>query len=161
MEVIILNNQEDFNKIIKKFQGKWIGKMSTWFEPNSQEIVESVEGDFKIKLDEKVLLHTYRSKLQETDFEGIHMISFDMQKLVPNCSWIDTMHTSAAMMVCEGRITEGKIIVLGSYEVVDSDPWGWEMEFEILDDKPVITMYNIPPEGEKYVGVKINYQDKN
>ena len=52
----------------------------------------------------------------------------------------------------------GKISVLGSYDVADGPPWGWRtMYAQPSPDELVISHFNIPPEGNEYLGVETRY----
>jgi len=78
-------------------------------------------------------------------------------------SWIDSLHTSAAILVSESKpVPEGggaaMISAFGTYFAGEGQPrWGWRTELDDQTDGVLrVRMFNIMPDGEESIGVEID-----
>jgi hypothetical protein len=78
-------------------------------------------------------------------------------------SWIDSLHTSPAILVSESKpVPEGgaaaTISAVGTYFAGEGHPrWGWRTELDDQTDGALrVRMFNITPDGEESTGVEID-----
>jgi hypothetical protein len=75
-------------------------------------------------------------------------------------AWVDSGHNGTAIMFSESEPTQtGPVNVLGTYGGHDGgETWGWRTELEFpQDDRLLITMYNITPQGQEAKAVEFDY----
>lgn len=73
--------------------------------------------------------------------------------------WFDSWHMRNAFMSCQGGADPtGVVVVHGTYAAPPGPDWGWEILLE-PDQRDAfrLSMYNIPPEGEKELAVEAAY----
>jgi hypothetical protein len=73
--------------------------------------------------------------------------------------WFDSWHMRNDLMTCLGGIDPtGVIAVKGTYAAPPDPDWGWEILIEPdARDAFRLSMYNIPPGGEKELAVEVSY----
>lgn len=77
-------------------------------------------------------------------------------------AWVDSWHQSGSVMSLKGQRTADKQFTLnGSFSVPGGPDWGWRIELDLgqqKDSELSIKMFNVSPEGEATLGVKMHYQ---
>jgi len=71
--------------------------------------------------------------------------------------WIDSWHMADAVMDCKGEShNETEINVVGHYAAGDGPDWGWRTIIKPTPGESLrIEMYNISPEGQQDIAVKM------
>ena len=90
-------------------------------------------------------------------------IAFESGDRLFRMSWIDSLHTSGAILVSESKpIPAGgaaaAIIAFGTYFAGEGQPrWGWRTELDDATDGALrVRMFNVMPDGEESIGVDID-----
>ncbi len=140
--------------------GKWAGTAQTWFEPGVLADESPVQGVFRFVPESRTLLWEYEAILQGNPYHGLLVCSFNLFKQRYETVWVDSFHSSANLLISTGEEAGHGFSVMGSYPTGDTTPdWGWRTEIRLeLDDKLMITMYNIPPGGDEAKGIEFALQ---
>lgn len=147
---------------LSRLAGSWEGTAKTWFDPSKLEDESPITGTMKLILDDRFILHEYKSSFGDKPITGMAIIGYHLELKKFQCAWIDSFHNGSAIMFSEGGKEEQNISYLGSYAYVTPDVeqhWGWRTNIEIVnDDEVVITAFNISPEGEETKATETVYK---
>jgi len=151
------------HELFSKLQGKWSGKVKTWFEPDKLADESSIEGSFSYALGEHFVRHNYTGSMQGKPRSGEELITFNTVTHNYQVAWFDSFHMNYAILDSIGPELENGFAVTGSYDVGDEQPqWHWRTEYRLIDDNNLtITAFNIFPERDKEAkAMEIRYSRK-
>jgi hypothetical protein len=155
----------DAHARLARLAGRWKGTARTYADPENPEAAEVApwEGTIEMLLGGRFLRFTYASRAMGQPIAGELTIAYEKGDRVFRMSWIDSLHTSPAILVSESKpIAEGAaapamISGLGSYFAGEGQPrWGWRTELDDQTDGALrLRMFNIQPGAEETIGVDI------
>ncbi len=149
--------KEGMHFFLKSLDGNYKGITRVWLEPGGVSENNPCAGTLRSVLDGKFLLHEYKSSLQGKPLEGIALFGCSLGEEKLQCAWVDSFHNGTAIMFSENNSTASPYKVLGHYG--QEPKWGWSTRIEkTVDQKIVITMYNIPPGGSEELAVETVYE---
>lgn len=139
--------------------GRWTGTNLLWLppsevpyeSPSTAEVTRIVGGNF--------LQIAYTWAFDGAPQEGLLLLGHEESGLA-TAVWIDSWHMGRQFLICRGSIEPSGMVVNGSYAVEGYPEWGWQIVVGPADaagDAFALTMYNIPPEGDKMLAVSVNY----
>ena len=145
---------------LARLVGRWTGTAKTYLDPSDPAAAESApwEGTIESLLGGRFLRFAYVSVAMGHPIAGELTIAYEEGDRRFRMSWVDSMHTSACILVSESKsIDEGTISAVTTYFAGEGQPrWGWRTE---LDDRAEgtlrIRMFNIQPGEEEQIAVEI------
>ena len=150
------------HKQLMRLAGNWEGLSKVWFEPGDPVDESPSSATMKVIMDGRFVLCEYKGTFQGKPLEGVVIFGYNLMLERYEAAWIDSFHTSTAIIFSEGKRHTGEAKMLGSYAYVTPDTeqfWGWRTELDIVnDDEVVITAYNISPEGEESKATETIYK---
>lgn len=142
--------------LLHQFVGEWQGSSKTWFEPDKLADESAIQGSVHSLLGGRFVVFEYQGKIMDKAFEGRFLFGYSLTREKFQGNWVDSFHMGDAMMSCEGERMETGFAVLGHYDAPGGPPWGWRTELAISgEDRMVVTMYNLTPEGEEAKAVEM------
>lgn len=148
---------------LARMAGEWDGTYRLWFEPDMLAGESSQRGSLRPVLGGRFLLHEYSWDFDGRSYAGIAMYGYHIDERRWECAWVDSFHTGSSIMFSaspETAVAE-RFSVLGSYGDGQAPPgprWGWRTEIEQPDDdRLVIVMTNIAPDGREGRAVEVDY----
>ena len=141
--------------------GEWEGPAQTWFDPDSAPKDAMTKGRIREIAQGNIVLFEYESSLDGEPFFGAFFLGYDENRKKFVASWVDSFHSSTALMQCEGDESPGALInVLGSYDA-GGEKWGWRTVFRLeAPDHLVYQAFNIFPDGTEYKGIETHLRRK-
>lgn len=138
---------------LQQLIGEWEGTAKVWFEPDKLADESPVRGTMRPILGGRFILHEYTGSFGGKPLEGMAIYAYNPDLKQFQSAWIDSFHSSTAILFSESKREEKELNVLGSYTYVSPEKeivWGWRTRINIRSaDEIVITAYNvIPEEGE-------------
>ena len=142
--------------LLQRMAGDWHGNTKTWFEPDKLADESSIRGSIRSVLDGMFVLFEYEGAIMDKPMLGMFLFGYKLQKDKFEGNWIDSFHNGTSMLRCAGEQSKNGCWVLGHYDAPEGPPWGGRTEVEIAsNDRLVITMFNITPEGEEAKAVEM------
>jgi hypothetical protein len=154
----------EFHLRLARMAGRWKGTAKTYADPGDPEAAEIAPwaGTIEMLLGGRFLRFSYVSHALGQPVAGELTIAYEQGDRLFRMSWIDSLHTSAAILVSESKSTpEGgapaSISVFGTYFAGEGQPrWGWRTELDDQTDGALrVRMFNIQPGEEESIGVDI------
>jgi len=154
----------DLHTRLARLVGRWTGTAKTYADPSDRNAAEIApwDGTITMILGGRFLRFAYVSRAFGQPIAGELTVAFEKDDRVFRMSWIDSMHTSGAILVSESKpvLDSGAtaaVSALGSCFAGEGQPrWGWRTE---LDDQTEgalrIRMFSIQPGEEESLGVDI------
>jgi len=103
------------------------------------------------------LMLAYTWKFETDPHEGVLLLGYDNEKQVATAAWGDSWHMSKRLLSCAGRIgRDGRFDVRGLYAAPPGPDWGWRIALQRVSAQALaIAMFNISPEGDEDIAVRI------
>jgi hypothetical protein len=144
--------------LLSRLVGTWGGTARTWFEPEKLADQSPCRARIRPALDGRFVVLEYEGGIQGKPLFGMAIIGYHLDAEVYTMAWVDSFHLGTATMHSEGEPRESGFVVLGHYDVPQSDPWGWRTELVLApDSRLTITAYNISPQGKESRAVEWVY----
>ncbi len=155
----------DHHARLARLAGRWTGTARTYCDPSNPELAEVApwDGTSEMLLGGRFLRFVYVSRAMGQPIAGELTVAYDNGDRLFRMSWIDSLHTSATILVSESKpLPESgamaTISAFGTYFASEGEPrWGWRTE---LDDRTAgalrVRMFNVTPAGEESIGVEID-----
>ncbi len=148
---------------LARLAGRWRGTAKTYADPSQPDAAEVApwEGTIATLLGGRFVRFIYASHAMGQPLAGELTIAYEKGDRLFRMSWIDSLHTSPAILVSESKaIPESgaleKISAFGTYFAGEGQPrWGWRTELDDRDGALRIRMFNVAPGGEESLGVDI------
>ena len=144
---------------LARLEGTWEGLAKTFLDPAQPPEVEAWRGTIALVLGGRFLRFEYASRAMGKPIAGELIVAYERGEQRWRTSWIDSFHTSPAILVSEGEPGAEPCRVRGTYFAGAGHPrWGWITE---LDDARAsegslrIVMTNVTPDGEEMPGIEI------
>ena len=143
--------------------GDWEGTYRLWFERDMLAAESAQRGTLRAVLDGRFLLHEYSWEFDGRNHSGLALYGYHIDEKRWECAWADSFHSGSSIMFSQtsGEADPAHFAVLGSYGDSQTPPgprWGWRTEIKQPDDdRLLITMINISPEGEEVRAVEVEY----
>lgn len=145
---------------LARMAGRWEGVCRLWFERDMLVAEVPQQGRLLPILRGRFLQHDYVWSFDERPQKGIALIGHHVDERRWECAWADSFHTGSAMMFSvspDASQAIDLIDVLGRHPGGRSR-WGWRTLFEQpADDRLLITMRNVSPDGEETIAVEVDY----
>jgi hypothetical protein len=153
----------DVHARLARLAGRWKGTARTYADPSNPEAAEVApwEGTIEMLLGGRFLRFAYVSRAMGQPIAGELTVAYEKGDRLFRMSWIDSLHTSPAILVSESKpVPEGAVATisaLGTYFAGEGQPrWGWRTELDDQTDGALrIRMLNIMPDGDESLGVDI------
>ena len=154
----------DSHARLARLAGRWTGTAKTYADPSNPEAAEVApwDGAIEMVLGGRFLRFTYVSRAMGQPIAGELTVAYEKGDRRFRMSWIDSLHTSPAILVSEGKpLSESgaalAISAFGTYFAGEGQPrWGWRTELDDQTDGALrIRMFNVTPDGEESIGVDI------
>jgi hypothetical protein len=146
---------------LARLEGDWEGTSKVWFGPDNLADESPVQGNMRLILGGRFIMHGYRGSFKGDALEGLAIFGYHLGLGIFQATWIDSFHNGTAMMFSEGERNSQSMKMLGHYHYVTPEleqKWGWRTEINIVSDNNIIiTAYNITPEGEETLATETNY----
>lgn len=155
----------DVHARLARLAGRWSGTARTYADPSNPEAAESApwEGTIEMLLGGRFLRFAYTSSAMGQPIAGELTIAYEAGDRRFRMSWIDSLHTSPAILVSEGATAaEGAspqaISAFGTYFAGEGQPrWGWRTELDDHEGGALrIRMFNVQPGEEETLAVAID-----
>ena len=148
---------DDAHRRLSRLVGRWRGTARTLMGPDADPLEAPWEGEVTSLLGGRFVRFTYRSSVQGTLIAGDMTLAYEAGEKQWRISWIDSFHTSPAILVSTGPAKDGPINVFAKYFAAEGHPhWGWRSEVHDPDgDGWTVRMFNVTPEGEELLGIEI------
>lgn len=159
------SNREPESETTKAFfvalNGEWSGSYNLWTRPGTPTQKYDIIAIFKSVAKGNYFLMTYAWERHGEAQEGVFL--FGGNGKTARASWGDSFHMVPEPMEGKGELESGgtKLILKGSYSMVDSPAWGWRTEF-ITPDPELLLMEadNIMPNGVELPAVRAELRRK-
>lgn len=128
---------------------------------------ESVQrGTLRVVLGGRFLLHEYVWEFDGRSDSGVALYGYHIDEMRWECGWVDSFHDGSAIMFSQtsGDADPAHFAVPDSYgdgQTPSGPRWGWRTQIELSDDdRLLITMTNISPDGGETRAVEVEYVRK-
>lgn len=142
--------------------GIWKGTAKTYFDPGAPAESAPWSGTIEMILGGRFLRFAYVSHAMGQPIAGELTIAYEKGDRVFRMSWLDSLHTSPAILVSQSEpvtadLGLAPIHAVGTYFAGEGAPrWGWRTE---LDDRQsgalTLRMFNVSPTGKESLGVEV------
>jgi hypothetical protein len=135
---------------LSKLAGNWRGTSKLCLEPGKLADEAPLVATIQLLLEGRFALYLYQSSIEGEPQHGMFTFGYNTMLEQFETSWVDSFHTSTAIMYCVGAEKENGFSVTGSFPDPTGGPdWEWRTEVELSADELTITAYTITPEGEE------------
>jgi hypothetical protein len=149
----------EVHRALHALAGHYQGTTQTWFEPKGPPVANPIDAHAEVILGGRFVRLTYTSTIMNGPHAGELLLGWSTPEAQLSVAWIDSFHTSPAMMISVGIIpAAGKFSVLGSY-AAGAERWGWATVISQPNkDSILIEMFNISPTGVEDLGVEMRLE---
>lgn len=146
-------------KTLSALTGAWQGLNQLWLYPGDPVHESESLAEINAAFQEQFTALQYTWAEAGKPQAGCLMLTQATEENTVKAVWFDTWHMAHQFMVCEGSVDDkGVISVTGSYAAPPSPDWGWQIDIEPKSENTFhFRMYNITPDGEKFLAVKVTY----
>jgi hypothetical protein len=139
--------------------GKWQGSSQLWLAPGEPVRSSETTAEIRASAHEQFTELLYTWAFEGEPQEGRLILGQPAGSTAVNAVWFDTWHMADQFMVCAGSVEEKSVVrVRGSYAAPPGPDWGWEISIEPGgEDAFQLRMYNITPDGQKFLAVLAAY----
>lgn len=135
--------ETEMNSLMERAAGNYTGANWLWFE--NPEVPEESATTIDVAGNEIRYAWEFRGQAQT----GVMAFSFEGDGV--SAHWTDTWHAKEPI-VCPGTRTRDRIEVVGTY----GPGWSWRTELSMPSaDELLVEMFNISPEGEEQIAVRM------
>jgi hypothetical protein len=138
--------------------GQWSGTARTWLDPTKPPLEAGWSGRIALVLGGRFARWEYRSSIDGKPIAGEMLIAHESGEKLWRLAWIDSFHTSPAILVSTGVAGASRCIdATGHYFVGEGHPrWGWRTEIgDPVGDTLGVRMFNVMPEGKEELAIEI------
>jgi hypothetical protein len=151
----------DHHRRLEQLVGAWRGTARTSYGPNHPPESAAWEATLALLLGGRFLRATYTSSAMGSAIAGELTIGYSSSERRWTMSWIDSFHTSPAILSSQGEAGDLQLRASGDYFAGEGQPrWGWRTEID-ESEAPArlrIVMTNIKPGGEESPAVEIDLE---
>jgi hypothetical protein len=139
--------------------GEWSGTNKLWFTPTDPAIESATAARVETAANGKFLTVRYTWAFDGKPQEGFLLLGDDPKAGVCDAILVDSFHNSDRVMPLTGPAAgDGEVSVLGSYPAPPGPDWGWRVTLELpAEDRFVLRMFNITPDGTEALAVEASY----
>jgi len=144
---------------LNHLHGKWQGRNQLWLFPGDPLHESESLAEISLAFQEQFTALQYTWAEAGKPQQGRLMLTQTLEGNAVKAVWFDTWHMAHQFMVLEGNLAEnGVVSVKGSYAAPPGPDWGWQIDLEPQGKAAFrLTMYNLTPEGEKFLAVEVAY----
>ena len=129
-----LSDRNQPNTFLAGLVGNWRGLTRTWFEPGKLADESETRGRIRAVLDGRFVVHEYEGSLRGKPLMGMAILGYHVDAGRFTMAWVDSFHMGTATMHAEGEPRDQGFSLLGSYDVPQSEPWGWRTEYILANN---------------------------
>ena len=145
---------------LARLEGAWRGTARTTFDPSTPPEESPWTGRITLPLGGRFARFEYGSRVMDRPHAGELTIAYESGDRRWRTAWIDSFHTSPAILISDGeQDAPDAIVVRGTYFAAEGHPrWGWITEIDdrgVSEGRLVITMKNVTPDGQEMPALDI------
>lgn len=139
--------------------GAWRGVNKLWFTPTDPAIESATTAEVGTVAQGKFLTVRYTWEFDGKPQEGFLLLGDDPTTGVCDAVLVDSFHNSdRAMSLTAPLIGDGAVSVRGSYAAPPGSDWGWRVTLDLpAEDRLVLRMFNITPDGTEALAVEASF----
>ncbi len=138
------------------FTGTWSGTNRLWMMPGTdpEESAGTAAVSFSGQGKFAELRYTWAAEGEPEDgFIVLRELRGGVQAV-----WGDSWHTPDGFYLWNGEVSDGIVVIRGSYPAPIGPDWGWRIELDLrLAEQLQMRMVNITPDGEEMLAVQAVY----
>lgn len=139
--------------------GKWKGTNRTWFKPGELAEESEIEGETRLILDGRFLMHEYKSTLGGQPMLGVTIHGYSTGEDQWQSVCVDSVHNGTRILYSTGDGANEHFNALASYPAPSGPDWGWRTELTLPSrDNLIVRHFNITPDGQEALAVEFDYQ---
>lgn len=146
-------------EVFRGLRGEWRATNRLWLSPGDPVRESTSLAAVRLVGGEQFAEIEYSWAFDGKPQEGRLILGQDPRSHAVKAVWFDSWHMRNDFMTGQGGADPtGVIVVLGTYAAPPDPDWGWEILLEPdRHDAFRLSMYNIPPGGEKELAVEAAY----
>ena len=144
---------------LNQLAGSWQGMQRLWLMPTDPVRESHSEMVISPTANGNFLLLRYTWAEDGQVQEGLLVAGSAENSSRVRAAWVDSWHMQHEMMICEGEEKPGGgFSVRGAYPPPYASDWGWRITITPQEpDTFLLTMHNIPPDGQELLAVETVY----
>lgn len=148
------------SSLYEQLRGDWSGEKSLWFDSKAPpHAICPCELEVGSEALGKFLALRYRWSFEGQPQAGLLLVGNDNAEERVSAAWVDSFHSSGAVMHCRGEARDNGFLVLGSYAAPPGPDWGWDLALQRLPAGGLeLLMHNIPPGGVPELAVRLLWE---
>ena len=146
-------------EVFRGLRGEWRATNRLWLSPKDPVRESDSHAVIRLAGCEQFAEIGYTWVFDGKPQEGRIILGQDAGSRAVRAVWFDSWHMRNDFMTCQGGADPtGVVVVHGTYAAPPDPDWGWEILLEPdQHDAFRLSMYNIPPGGEKELAVEAAY----
>jgi hypothetical protein len=142
---------------LSQLAGDWVGRKQVLLPGEPPHESSSAASIAPIGADKFVQM-AYTWSFDGVANDGVLILGYDPADEVVTAVWLDSWHMGDKIMACQGTTgADGSVDLRGAYAAESGPDWGWRIVLEPAGDSFRMTMYNITPDGDEWLGVEATY----